>query len=48
MNEVLRPYLGKFVVVFLENILIFSRTWEEHLEHVHFDFVSTSSTAAFL
>ena len=34
INEVLRPYLRKFVVVFLDDILIFSRTWEEHLEHV--------------
>ena len=47
MNEVLRPYLRKVVVVFLDDILIFSRTWEEHLEHVRIVFYSTSSTAAF-
>lgn len=35
MNDVLRPYLRKFVVVFLDDILIFSRSWKEHLEHVH-------------
>ena len=34
MNEVLRPYLRKFVVVFVDDVLIFSRTWEELLEHV--------------
>ena len=34
MNQVLRPYLRKFVVVFLDDILIFSRNWKEHLEHV--------------
>ena len=35
MNEFLRPYLRKFVIVFLDDILIFSRTWDKHLEHVH-------------
>ena len=36
MNVVLRPYIRKFFVVSLDDILIFSRTWEEHLEHVRF------------
>ena len=34
MNDILRPYLRKFIAVFLDDILIFSKTWEDHLEHV--------------
>nr|GEZ42738.1 hypothetical protein [Tanacetum cinerariifolium] len=36
MNRVCRPYLDKFVIVFTGDILIYSKTWEEHVEHLRF------------
>ena len=34
MNEIFRPYLDDFVVVYLDDILIYSKSKEEHLEHL--------------
>jgi hypothetical protein len=34
MNKVFMEYLDKFVIVFIDNILIFSKTMEEHEEHL--------------
>jgi Reverse transcriptase (RNA-dependent DNA polymerase) len=38
MNDVLRPYLDRFCLVYLEDILIYSKTREEHLEHIRLVF----------
>ena len=34
MNREFRPYLDKCVVVFVNDILVYSRTKEEHAEHL--------------
>jgi len=34
MNSVLHPYLDKVFIVFIDNILIYSKNWEEHDEHL--------------
>jgi hypothetical protein len=34
MNDVLRPYLDSFVIVYLDDILVYSATWEEHMSHL--------------
>jgi hypothetical protein len=35
MNDVFRPFLDDFVIVYLDDIIIFSRTWDEHVRHVN-------------
>ena len=34
MDDTLRPFTNSFVVVYLDDILIFSHIWEEHLYHI--------------
>jgi hypothetical protein len=35
MNEVFHDYLEKFIQVFIDDILIYSRMMEDHDEHLH-------------
>jgi hypothetical protein len=34
MNHVFRPFLRHFVLVFFDDILIYNKTWTDHLSHV--------------
>ena len=34
MNRIFHSYLDKFVVVFIDDILVYSKTEEEHAEHL--------------
>jgi hypothetical protein len=34
MNSTLVPYLRIFVLVFFDDILMYSRTYEDHVQHI--------------
>ncbi|KAH9763048.1 hypothetical protein KPL70_001041 [Citrus sinensis] len=34
MNSIFHPHLRKFILVFFDDILVYSPTWELHIEHV--------------
>ena len=34
MNDIFCPFIDDFAIVYLDDILVFSKTWEEHTVHV--------------
>jgi hypothetical protein len=48
MNDVLHPFLRRFVLVFFDDILIYSTSWSEHLQHVGLVFTTLRAHDLFL
>lgn len=48
MNSLFREFLRKFVLVFFNDILIYSQSWEDHLLHFHMVFTILRDQQLFL
>jgi hypothetical protein len=48
MNTILKDYIQKFVLVFFDDILIYSSSWTEHLQHVKIVFEQMRAHSLFI
>ena len=47
MNHVLHAYIGKFIVVYIDDILIFSKCLDDHIEHVRLVLIALHENSLF-
>lgn len=34
MNDLFKPFLDNFVLVYLDDVIVYNKTWEEHMCHI--------------
>lgn len=47
MNDLFRPHPRKFILVFFDDILVYSRTWDDHLSHLRIVFTILKTNQLF-
>lgn len=48
MESILRPYLGRFVIIFLDDMCIYSKTAEDHVKHLNMVYRLLAKNSIFL
>ncbi|GAB4836211.1 hypothetical protein Ancab_039524 [Ancistrocladus abbreviatus] len=48
MNDIFKPYLRKFILVFFDDILIYSSSWQSHLQHLEIAFTILQTHCLFV
>lgn len=48
MNDIFRPYLRKFILVFFDDILVYSVSWDLHLKHLRIVFETLEKHTLFV
>lgn len=48
MNELLRPFLRKFIAVFFDDILVYNNSWADHIQHLEAVFNTLTQSSFYL